>query len=436
MHGLVDAAHVDHLHPDSGIALATAERWRGADPRVLRRSGGLGPLATTGVPARPRHRGASGRGGRRRSGRSSAATASRPGATRPTSARQRRSRSSGPPSGSSPSRAGRTRSDRRSPGYEALLPDERARRGRPPCCRSSAASPRPTGRRSATTTRQRRRPRLPVAGGASAAGRSSARRAPTTSCGPRSGRWSSTCRRPPRSRTSIARLRELHAAYRDDYRAYYERHADAGQPADARRRPGDRARPGHRDVPLRGHQADGPRRRRVLRQRDQRHARRRGHLDATPRSPRPRSSGSSTGRSRRPSSRGCRSRSHSPARVAFVTGAGSGIGKAIAIRLAAEGACVVVADIDAASAPRSWPTSSAGRTSPSAIAVDVTDEAQVAEAFRSAVLAFGGVDLVVNNAGLSISKPLLETTAFATGTSSTTSWPAARSSSRARPPGS
>ena len=42
--------------------------------------------------------------------------------------------------------------------------------------------------------------------------------------------------------------------------------------------------------------------------------------------------------------------------------------------------------------------------------VDVTDEGQVVEAFRAAVLAFGGVDLVVNNAGLSISKPLLETT--------------------------
>ncbi len=45
-----------------------------------------------------------------------------------------------------------------------------------------------------------------------------------------------------------------------------------------------------------------------------------------------------------------------------------------------------------------------------AVAVDVTDSEQVADALRAAVLAFGGVDLVVNNAGLSISKPLLETT--------------------------
>jgi NAD(P)-dependent dehydrogenase (short-subunit alcohol dehydrogenase family) len=44
------------------------------------------------------------------------------------------------------------------------------------------------------------------------------------------------------------------------------------------------------------------------------------------------------------------------------------------------------------------------------VSVDVTDEAAVANAFAAAALAFGGVDLVVNNAGLSISKPLLETT--------------------------
>ncbi|HEY8987905.1 MAG TPA: bifunctional aldolase/short-chain dehydrogenase [Candidatus Limnocylindrales bacterium] len=97
------------------------------------------------------------------------------------------------------------------------------------------------------------------------------------------------------------------------------------------------------------------------------------------------------------------------ARVAFVTGGGSGIGKAIAHRLAAEGACVVVADIDPASA-----VAVAGELGGPDVAVglvaDVTDEAQIAAAFQQAVLAFGGVDLVVNNAGLSISKPLLETT--------------------------
>jgi rhamnulose-1-phosphate aldolase/alcohol dehydrogenase len=97
-------------------------------------------------------------------------------------------------------------------------------------------------------------------------------------------------------------------------------------------------------------------------------------------------------------------------RIALVTGAGSGIGRAIAHRLAAEGACVVVADRDAGAA-----ATVAGEIGNSDVAVaitsDVTSEPQVSAAFAEAALAFGGVDLVVNNAGLSISKPLLETTA-------------------------
>ena len=97
------------------------------------------------------------------------------------------------------------------------------------------------------------------------------------------------------------------------------------------------------------------------------------------------------------------------ARVAFVTGGGSGIGKAIAHRLAAEGACVVVADIDSGSAEAVARELGTTDTAVS-VAADVTDESQIADAFQRAVLAFGGVDLVVNNAGLSISKPLLETT--------------------------
>jgi rhamnulose-1-phosphate aldolase/alcohol dehydrogenase len=96
-------------------------------------------------------------------------------------------------------------------------------------------------------------------------------------------------------------------------------------------------------------------------------------------------------------------------RVAFVTGAGSGIGRAIAHRLAAEGACVVVADRDEASA-RSVAEEIGTADVALAVTADVTDAAAVRQALRDAVLAFGGVDLVVNNAGLSISKPLLETT--------------------------
>lgn len=96
-------------------------------------------------------------------------------------------------------------------------------------------------------------------------------------------------------------------------------------------------------------------------------------------------------------------------RIALVTGAASGIGKAIAQRLAAEGACVVVADRDAAKAAEV-----AAEIGSADVAIgfgaDVTDEGQVRAAVDAAVLAFGGLDLVVNNAGLSLSKSLLETT--------------------------
>ena len=96
-------------------------------------------------------------------------------------------------------------------------------------------------------------------------------------------------------------------------------------------------------------------------------------------------------------------------RIAFVTGGGSGIGRAIALRLAAEGACVVVADRDAETAA-AVAKEIGGPDKAVAVTADVTSGEAVAAAVREAVLAFGGVDLVVNNAGLSISKPLLETT--------------------------
>jgi rhamnose utilization protein RhaD (predicted bifunctional aldolase and dehydrogenase)/NAD(P)-dependent dehydrogenase (short-subunit alcohol dehydrogenase family) len=93
-------------------------------------------------------------------------------------------------------------------------------------------------------------------------------------------------------------------------------------------------------------------------------------------------------------------------RIALVTGGGSGIGRAVAQRLAAEGACVVVADRDAAAA-----AAVASEVDGTAVVADVTSEDAVADAVKAAVLAYGGVDLVVNNAGLSVSKPLVETTA-------------------------
>jgi rhamnulose-1-phosphate aldolase/alcohol dehydrogenase len=96
-------------------------------------------------------------------------------------------------------------------------------------------------------------------------------------------------------------------------------------------------------------------------------------------------------------------------RVALVTGAGSGIGRAIANRLAAEGACIVAVDRD-----RDAAVATVDQLGSSDVAIpvaaDVTDGDAVAAAVDAACLAFGGVDLVVNNAGLSISKPLTDTT--------------------------
>ncbi len=96
-------------------------------------------------------------------------------------------------------------------------------------------------------------------------------------------------------------------------------------------------------------------------------------------------------------------------RIALVTGAASGIGKATAHRLAAEGACVVIADLDLDNARKA-----AAEIGPAdaavGVAADVTQTEAVAKAIDEALLAFGGLDLVVNNAGLSISKPLVETT--------------------------
>jgi rhamnulose-1-phosphate aldolase/alcohol dehydrogenase len=96
-------------------------------------------------------------------------------------------------------------------------------------------------------------------------------------------------------------------------------------------------------------------------------------------------------------------------RIALVTGAASGIGKAIATRLAGEGACVVIADLDLEKAQAAAAEIGSADVAIGVVA-NVTDEDAVHASIDAALLAFGGLDLVVNNAGLSISKPLLETT--------------------------
>ena len=94
-------------------------------------------------------------------------------------------------------------------------------------------------------------------------------------------------------------------------------------------------------------------------------------------------------------------------KVAFVTGGAGGIGRATAERLMAEGACVVLADIDEAaleSALEEFRTSR-GQDPVRGVRLDVTDEAAVARAFTEAAAEYGGIDILVSNAGISSSAP-------------------------------
>ena len=207
---------------------------------------------------------------------------------------------------------------------------------------------------------------------------------------------------------AVARLRELHAAYREDYRAYYERYATADSP------PMRGADPAIVLVPGVGMFSYGA---------DKQTARVAGefYLNAinvmrgaeaiSAYAPIPESEKfrieywelEEAKLRRRPKPKPL------AGRIALVTGGGSGIGRATALRLAAEGACVVVADRNAESAAGvAAELGSADVAVP--VGADVTSEEDVAAAIDAAALAFGGVDLVVNNAGLSISKPLTETT--------------------------
>ncbi|MET9057915.1 bifunctional aldolase/short-chain dehydrogenase [Streptomyces antibioticus] len=208
---------------------------------------------------------------------------------------------------------------------------------------------------------------------------------------------------------TVARLKELHAAYREEYTAYYRRHAEPGSPA---MRGAD---PAIVLVPGVGMFSFG---------KDKQTARVAGEFYVNAVNVMRGAEAVSTyapieerekfrieywaleeAKLRRmPKPKAL------AGRVALVTGAGSGIGKAIAGRLVAEGACVVVADVNAGSAD-AVAADLGGPDRAVAVTVDVTSEERIADAFAAAALAFGGVDLVVNNAGISISKPLLETSA-------------------------
>ncbi len=95
-------------------------------------------------------------------------------------------------------------------------------------------------------------------------------------------------------------------------------------------------------------------------------------------------------------------------KVAIVTGGGGGIGKAIADKLVVEGAVVVLADLSREALDTALATYKKDQAE--VVVCDVTNEAAIAEAYKKASLAFGGVDIIVHSAGLAISKSLEDTT--------------------------
>ncbi|MEP7230860.1 MAG: bifunctional aldolase/short-chain dehydrogenase [Ginsengibacter sp.] len=99
-------------------------------------------------------------------------------------------------------------------------------------------------------------------------------------------------------------------------------------------------------------------------------------------------------------------------RIALITGSAGGIGKAIAKKFAEEGACIVLNDIneERLSGAKEEFIKTFGKDAVSSTTLNVTAENSAAKAFDDAVLAFGGVDIVINNAGISISKSIADQT--------------------------
>ncbi|MDE2384878.1 MAG: bifunctional rhamnulose-1-phosphate aldolase/short-chain dehydrogenase [Alphaproteobacteria bacterium] len=99
-------------------------------------------------------------------------------------------------------------------------------------------------------------------------------------------------------------------------------------------------------------------------------------------------------------------------RVALVTGGAGGIGKATAARMLREGACVVLADFDktALDTAQGELASAFGKDFVGSTLIDVTKEEQVVAGFAAAAVQFGGVDILVSNAGIASSAPVAETT--------------------------
>jgi rhamnulose-1-phosphate aldolase/alcohol dehydrogenase len=207
----------------------------------------------------------------------------------------------------------------------------------------------------------------------------------------------------------VARLRELHAGYREDYRRYYEENATPASP------PMRGADPAIVLVPGTGMWSFGA---------DAQTARVAGEFYVNAinvmRGAEALSSYTPIPDSEKfrieyweLEERKLRMRPPAPplsGSVAFVTGAASGIGLAIATRLHDLGAAVVIADLDAEGATREA-DALADPDRAVAVPVDVANEQSVGAALEAVCLRFGGVDIVVNNAGLASSAPLLETEA-------------------------
>ncbi|MBZ4187265.1 bifunctional aldolase/short-chain dehydrogenase [Niabella beijingensis] len=99
-------------------------------------------------------------------------------------------------------------------------------------------------------------------------------------------------------------------------------------------------------------------------------------------------------------------------RIALVTGSGGGIGKAIARKFAQEGACVIINDINQERIDETTTEfqKEFGKDAAASVVLDVTSNDSIESAIHQAVLAFGGLDIVVNNAGISISKSITDHT--------------------------
>jgi NAD(P)-dependent dehydrogenase (short-subunit alcohol dehydrogenase family) len=97
-------------------------------------------------------------------------------------------------------------------------------------------------------------------------------------------------------------------------------------------------------------------------------------------------------------------------RIALVTGSAGGIGKAIAKKFAEEGACVILNDINQERLDGAVDEfkKSFGKDTVASTLLDVCDEASIENAFKETVLAFGGADIIINNAGISISKSITD----------------------------